>query len=63
MTLLSELKNVEIQNENKSIVGPTSAVLRSLPAALDFFRNCISHHPHLRIQARNSMHTRIVQYS
>jgi hypothetical protein len=63
MTLLSELKNVEVQNENKSIFGATSAVLRSLPAALDFLRNCTSHHPQLRIQVHNSMHSRILQYS
>lgn len=49
--LLSGLKNSsEGQPQHGSVLGPSSAVLRSLPAAVDFFRNCSNHHPQLRIQ-------------
>lgn len=51
--LLSGLKNgsnTEGQPQLGSVLGPSSAVLRSLPAAVDFFRNCSNHHPQLRIQ-------------
>lgn len=49
--LLSDLRNApEGQPQHGSCLGPSSAVLRSLPAAVDFFRNCSIHHPYLRIQ-------------
>ncbi|KAG0584413.1 hypothetical protein M758_3G207800 [Ceratodon purpureus] len=49
--LLSSLKtSSEGHSQNGNILGPSSAVIRSLPAAVDFFRNCSNHHPQLRIQ-------------
>lgn len=51
--LLSGLSNgstTEGQAQYCNSLGPSSAVLRSLPAAVDFFRNCSNHHPQLRIQ-------------
>jgi hypothetical protein len=56
--LLSSLKNSsEGQPQYASIVGQSSAVLRSLPAAVDFLRNCSNHHPQLRIQVTFSIPT------
>lgn len=49
--LLSSLKNTWAgQSQPGSVLGPSSAVLRSLPTAVEFFRNCSNHHPQLRIQ-------------
>jgi folylpolyglutamate synthase len=50
--LLSELKNsTDCGGQQEGcIVGSSSAVVHSLPAALEWFRNCTSRHPHLRLQ-------------
>jgi folylpolyglutamate synthase len=50
--LLSELKNsTDFGGQQEGcIVGSSSAVVHSLPAALEWFRNCTSRHPHLRLQ-------------
>lgn len=59
--LLSGLSNgstTEGQAQFCNSLGPSSAVLRSLPAAVDFFRNCSNHHPQLRIQV---LHTRSLE--
>jgi folylpolyglutamate synthase len=50
--LLSELKNsTDCGGQQEGcIMGSSSAVVHSLPAALEWFRNCTSRHPHLRLQ-------------
>lgn len=49
--LLSTLKDAsECNPQHGNMLGPSSAVLRSLPSALDHFRNCLTHHPQLRVQ-------------
>ncbi|CAK9274362.1 unnamed protein product [Sphagnum jensenii] len=49
---LSELKNsTDCGGQQEGcIMGSSSAVVHSLPAALEWFRNCTSRHPHLRLQ-------------